>query len=191
MMGLNGFSRLVLRLANRLAGKEREDWVLAMAVETDAAERHSTRWALGCLYAAAKDRLARDRWFVALIIALPALAIVLAVASAMMIFIGARALDVSGMAGIPIMLLAPVPAAWLLGRMRPGYSVVVVGTAAFLVHQATPLIAMWALFGTLPPFWSPNMIYYNIPAYGGLLISWLVWVAATWWGAHTPQSSVA
>lgn len=161
-----------------------------MAAETDAADSHGVRWALGCLCAAAKDRFARDGWFIAAIIVMPALAIVLAVTCAMMIFMGARTIGVSGIAGIPVMLLAPVPVAWLLGRMRPGYSPIAIGTIAFAVRQAALLIAMWTLFGHLPRFWSPNMVYYNMSMYTGLLVSWFVWVVATWWGSSTSRTSV-
>jgi hypothetical protein len=191
MSGLNKVARIVLRLANWIAGSDRENWILAMAAETEAADHHGTEWALGCLRAAAKDRVARDRWFVAAIVALPALAMLLTVTSIFVIFLAARAFQIPDLAIIPVMLFAPLPAAWLLGRMRPEYSAVVVGTTAFVVHQAGPLLTMWALFGRLAPFWSPNMVYYNMPAPAGLLASWLVWMAATWWGASTRRTTVA
>jgi hypothetical protein len=191
MSGLNGFARLALRLANRIAGPDRQDWLLAMAAETDAADRHGTAWALGCLYAAWKDRLARDRWFVAALLALPSVTALLVFPLGVIGAVGARSIGIPVLAAVPLMLLGPLPVAWLLGRMRPDHSIVLVGTLAFVVHQAVPLITMWALFGTLPPFWSPNMIYYNMPSYIGLIASWLVWIAGSWWGASARRSSIA
>ena len=190
MSGLNEFACLVLRLAHWTAGPDRRDWVLAMAAETDAADRHGPRWALGCLYASAKDRLVRDRWFIAAVAILPALALVLSVASGFVVFVGTRSFGIPSLAAVPLMLLAPLPVAWLLGRMRPNYPPIIVGTLGFVVHQAVPLIAMWAMFGTLPPFWSPNMIYYNMPAYVGLMASWLAWMGVAWWGALTRRASL-
>lgn len=189
MNGLNGFARLLLRLANWIAGPDREEWTLAMAVEADAANRHGTQWALGCLLAAGKDRLAREWWFVASMVMLPVLAMILSIASAGVVFVGARALGISGMAGIPLMLFGPLPAAWVLGRMRPNRASALIGTTAFVIHQAFPMILMWAMFGSKPHFWYPNMVYYNMPAYAGLFISWLVWVAGTWWGASGGKRS--
>lgn len=189
MNGLNGLARLFLRLANWLAGPDRAEWVLAMAVEADAADRHGTRWALGCLLAAGKDRVTRDWRFLAAIVMLPILTMVLGIASTFAVFIGAQALGTSGMAAIPLMLLEALPAAWLLGRMRPNHSSVLIGTIAFVIHQAVPLILMWAVFGIILRIWSAGMIYYNMPAYLGLPMSWLVWIAGTWWGASMQKRS--
>ncbi len=191
MNGLNGPARLLLRLANWIAGPDREEWVLAMAVEADAADGHGTRWALGCLFAAGRDRLARDWQFVAAIVMLPVLTMVLGIASTLIIFIGAQALETSAMVAIPLMLFGPLPAAWLLGKMRPDRSSVVVGTIAFMIHQALPFLLMWAVFGSMLRFWSADTVYYNMPAYAGLPMSWLVWIVGTWWGASMQKRSVA
>lgn len=190
MNGLNGPARLLLRLANWIAGPDREEWVLAMAVEADAADGHGTRWALGCLFAAGKDRLARDWRFVAAIVMLPILTMVLGIASAFVIFIGAQALKSSVVAEIPLMLLEALPAAWVLGRMRPDRSPVLIGTIAFLIYLAVPLVLMWAVFGIMISIWSADAVYYNLPAYAGLPMSWLVWIVGTWWGASIQKRSV-
>lgn len=185
MNGLNGFTRSILMLADRIAGPKRGEWLAAMAAETEAAGRHGTEWALGCLVAALRDRFARDRWFWAALVGLPALALILAVALSLAIAIGARALGISMLVAVPVMLLGPLPAAWLLGRMRPAYSPSLVGTLGFLVHQSVPLLGMWALTGTPPHgLWSPNVTYYNMPAMAGLFAGWLVWIGGVWWGGR-------
>ncbi|MDP1028670.1 hypothetical protein Q5H91_15725 [Sphingomonas sp. KR1UV-12] len=191
MSGLNGLARLILRLANWIAGRDREEWVLAMVAETDAAGGHGPAWALGCLYAAAKDRMARDLWFVAALFALPVFAIVLSFSVGAAILVGARTIGISDMAVIPLMFSGSLVAGLMLGRMRPAYPPIAVGTVAFVVHQAIPLLLMWAAFGRLMPFWSPNMTIYNLPAPTGLLVSWLIWVAATWWGGGTRRGAIA
>lgn len=183
MSGLNGVSRLILRLANRIAGPERREWVLAMAAEVDAADERGVGWALGCLGATLKDRIVRDRWFVLALAALPPLALIVLVPLAMVVDIVARRLGLPVLSLVPLMLLGPLPVAWLLGRMRPTHPPLLVGTLAFLVHQSVPLIAMWWMTGKPPvDFWSPNVTYYMLPAYAGLLLSWSGWIAATWAG---------
>ena len=185
MNGLNGFTRSILLLADRIAGPERREWIAAMAAETEAAGRHGAGWALGCLAAALRDRLERDGWFWLALAGLPGLSLVLAVALTLAAVIGARALGISMLATVPLMLLGPLPAAWLLGRMRPRYAPLLIGTLAFLVHQIVPLLGMWALTGTPPHwFWSPNVTYYNMPATTGIFMSWLTWVGGVWWGGR-------
>lgn len=186
MNGLNGFTRSILLLAAKVAGPQRREWVAAMAAETEAAGGQGTGWALGCLVAALRDRFARDGWFWLALAGLPGLALVLAVALSLVIAIGARALGISILVAVPVMLLGPLPVAWLLGRMRPHYSALLVGTLGFLVHQIVPLLGMWALTGTPPQhwFWSPNLTYYNMPAVVGLFASWLVWVGGVWWSSR-------
>jgi hypothetical protein len=188
---MSGFARLVLRLANWIAGADREEWVLAMAAETDAAGGHGALWALGCLYAAARDRLERDWGFIAALFALPALALVLSLAMCVAAFVGVRAAGIPDLAAIPVMFAGDLVAAWLLGRMRPAYSPIAVGTFAFIVHLAMPMTLMWVAFGKLMPLGSPNMTYYNMPSPIGLVVSWLIWVAATRWGGATKRTAAA
>jgi hypothetical protein len=183
MKGASKVSRIVLRVARRIAGAERRDWITAMEAETDAAGRHATQWALGCLYAAARDRLIRDSMFLIALLTLPVLALLIAVPLSLFAAVSAHRLGVPTLAIVPILLLGPLPAAWLLGRLRPSYSPVAVGTLGFLLHQAVPTIAMWSMTGRLPNFVAPNVTYYNMPASAGLAASWIVWVGATWWGA--------
>lgn len=186
MSGLNSVTRLILRLANRIAGPERREWVLAMAAEVDAADEHGVGWALGCLGAAVKDRTVRDRRFFLALATLPALVLVLLVPLSMIVDIVARKLGLPRLSLVPLMLLGPLPVAWLLGRLRPTYSPLLVGTLAFLVHQSVPLIAMWRLTGKPPvDFWSPNVTYYMLPASAGLFLSWLGWVGAAGLGGVT------
>lgn len=191
MSGLNGFSCFVLRLANLIAGPDRQDWVMAMAAETHAAGPRGNQWALGGLYAATKDRMIRDALFLAALIMLPAFALVLVIALTFVIFLGTLTLGVPDFIAVPLTLLGPLPVAWLLGMMRPKYPPLLVGTIAFFLHQAVPAITMWAFFGNLPSIGSPSMPYFDIPGCVGLLASWLIWVGATWRGGDTRKKSFA
>jgi hypothetical protein len=50
---------------------------------------------------------------------------------------------------------------------------------------------MWQLTGKPPvDFWSPNVTYYMLPAYVGLLLSWSVWVGAAWWGSVSKRTAL-
>lgn len=60
MSGLNIWTRMVLRLANWIAGEKSSEWCAAMAAETDAAGSQGMGWALGCVAAALKMRLQTD-----------------------------------------------------------------------------------------------------------------------------------
>lgn len=157
-----------------------------MAAETEAAEDHQIDWALGCLWAALADRGVRDRWFLMSLMVLPAVAFLLVALASLLVSMTAYKFGVRIHALIPIMLIGPLPCAWLLGKIRPAVSPTLVGTTAFLVHQSTPLLAMWMLFGIAPvSFWAANLSYYNMPPLVGLLASWFVWVAGTWWGTRS------
>lgn len=189
MSGLNGVTWSILRLANWLSGRERREWLAAMAAETEAAGRQSLAWALGCLGAVIKDRLVADRWFLLALAVAPAVAFVVLVVLFLFVAAAARALGLPDAVTAPVMLVGPLPVAWLLGRMRPSYSSVLIGTLGFLAHQAFPLTAMWLLTG-VPPivFWTPNATLYNLPPIAGLLASWLVWIIGVGRGARASRT---
>jgi hypothetical protein len=169
---------ILLRFARWVAGRERAEWMDAMAAETEAADGNRLYWAAGCLWAAAVDRMARDRLFVAGMIAIPAVSFVIVLTLGFLLALGGRKFGWSPGVLVPVMLFGPLPFAWLLGKLRPSSSAPLVGTAGFLVHQSVPLLAMWILFGISPTsFWAVNLTYYNLPPVAGLTASWLVWVA--------------
>ncbi len=74
MSGLNPLTRTLLRLANWIAGEPQANWSAAMAAETDAAGSHGLSWALGCVGAALRMRLATDWKRIALLLAFPIVA---------------------------------------------------------------------------------------------------------------------
>ena len=74
MSGLNPVTRTLLRLANWIAGEPQSNWSAAMAAETDAAGSQGLPWALGCVGAALKMRLATDWKRIAMLLALPIVA---------------------------------------------------------------------------------------------------------------------
>ena len=170
--------RLLLHFARWVAGRERADWIDAMAAETEAAEGNRIGWAAGCVWAAVADRMIRDRRFLVGLMALPAASFVIVLALGFLLALGGRKFGWSpGVLG-PVMLFGPLPFAWVLGRLRPSASAPLVGTAAFLIHQSVPLLAMWIFLGIAPTsFWAVNVTYYNLPPLAGLTASWVIWVA--------------
>ncbi len=188
MSGLSLFARLLLRLANWIAGPERQEWVLAMASETDAAGRHGTRWAFGCLRAALRDRLTRDGRFYAALALMPAAAFVSLFLSMGIIMLLDRIGGVSTAIALPVMILTPLPFAALLGRMRPHYAPLVVGSLSFLAFEAGPMTVMAVMSGRMPTPWSPNLTVYNLPAWAGLTLAYAVWIVATALGGRTRRA---
>lgn len=170
--------RLLLRFARWVAGRERADWIDAMAAETEAAEGNRTGWAAGCLWAAVADRMVRDRRFLMGLIALPAASFVIVLTLGFLLSLGGRKFGWSPGVLVPVMLFGPLPFAWLLGKLRRSASAPLVGTAGFLIHQSVPLLAMWIFFGIAPiSFWAVNLTYSNLPRVAGLTASWVIWVA--------------
>jgi hypothetical protein len=130
--------------------------------------------------------MARDWRFLASLIALPAASFVIVLILAFLLAMGGVKFGWSPRVLVPVMLFGPLPFAWLLGNLRPSASASLVGTAAFLVHQSMPLLAMWILLGIAPTsFWAANLTYYNLPPLAGFTASWLVWVGGAWLGHRT------
>ncbi len=74
MSGLNPVTRTLLRFANWIAGEPQANWSAAMAGETDAAGSQGLSWALGCVGAALRMRLATDWKRIAILIVVPVVA---------------------------------------------------------------------------------------------------------------------
>jgi len=145
-------SKAAILLARRIAGKEREEWVRAMAGEWDALDRGKTRWALGCLAAAVTDRLGREwRFLAAMLAAVPAAFI----CNGVLMTLVAPALRESGAPTIVWMaayLLNPVAIPLALGALYPSRAgwVAILTAAAFLFM---PMVASVVFTGVSPFEW--------------------------------------
>jgi len=120
MTGSYLISKSAILLARRIAGRERDEWVRAMAAEWDALEHGKAWWALGCLGAAIGDRLKRE-WRPATL-AVGVMPLIVAWSGLAMIQI-APVLREAGatppVAWIVAYLLNPLPIAALLGYLIP------------------------------------------------------------------------
>jgi hypothetical protein len=173
--------RIALGLARVIAGPERRRWLDALEAELDHLATRRIDWALGSLVAAVKDRARRDWTFGLALGMLPGFAVV---ATALFTAVSAVAHNV---AGLPVMLaylaqiLAPLPFAWLLGRVRPAWPALWVGVLGFVAYQALPYITWRVLIGSgVWFFWGPTLFPLGVPV--SLVLP--VWLLGTWWGAR-------
>ena len=174
-------ARWMIRLAHRIAGPGREEWVAAMAAETEAGGGNG--WALGCLAAATKDRVARDWKFLFALGLVPALTIasipVMTIATVAL----SRTTGLGQLQLMPVLALAPLPFAVLLGAMRPAKPWLL-GVLAFVIYQAIPAIGFRILFGTYVYVrWEANLSYYDLYPPFGLAVTFAAWLAGCYWGA--------
>lgn len=172
--------RIALRLARFIAGPERSRWLDAMEAELDHLPARRLDWALGSLVAAVKDRFARDWPFGLALGVLPGFAVVAALLLSAVTFVALKA------AGLPVVpaylaqILAPLPFAYLLGRVRPVWPALWVGAAGFLAYQALPFIAWRLMIGSgVWFFWGPTLFPLGLP----VPLALPVWLAGAWWGA--------
>ena len=180
--------RLLLRIARWFAGAERAEWTDAMQAEAQAAGAGSTGWALGCVLASARDRLARDWWVFPAIVLLPIVAFVW---KSLVFFSTASLLEhqeIPALMAVACWILAPFPLALLFMRWRNGKSAYVVLAISFLAIESFPLLMFWEM-GVPPSAWfGPNVHSYkadpdiamSVPA--GMALDFLVWLAAAWLG---------
>jgi hypothetical protein len=173
--------RIALGLARFVAGPERRAWLDAMEAELDHLPARRLDWALGSLVAAVKDRAGRDWPFGLALGVLPGFAFV-----ATIVVAGFSSL-VLATAGLPVasayvaLALAPLPFAYALGRIRPAWPALWVGTTGFLAYQALPFVAWRVLFGDgWWFFWGTTLWPFGVPV--PLVLP--VWLLGAWWGAR-------
>lgn len=170
-------SKAAILLARRIGGAERDEWVRAMAAEWDALERGKSAWALGCLGAALRDRLWRERRFLAaIIVAIPA---TLAWSSGFMTAVAPvlRDHDAATILWIAAYLINPVVIPFALGLLYPRRATAI-GFVAGLAWVFTPFLISMAI-STLPP---TELLRLVLRDFGSSLVMHPVALAA-WTGA--------
>jgi hypothetical protein len=175
---MNFFSRALFRFARFVAGRDRSEWMDAMAGEAGAIEGDSSSWALGCVWAAMKERLRAERWFLGAITGLPVAAIVLQQLLFFPIFFGSQALGLPAETFVWIFLCLGFPLGFILGRrMRPGRAL----AAAFLCGAMLAwlnVVFFWILFGQGPEIWfKGNAHVYDMTPILGWSVNTILWVA--------------
>jgi hypothetical protein len=187
---MTAMSRLLLRVARWIAGKERADWVDGMASEAALSGRKSTAWAAGCLWAAVQDRLRRDWWFPLAILVLPACALIW---RAKVFFWTNPVLanhSVPTWIPVAIWILSPFPLVFLFAHWRSGRSALVALAISFVLVEIGPILLMWLILGVPPTSWvGPNVNWYKadpnivIKAVPGIALDLAVWMMAAWLGS--------
>jgi hypothetical protein len=190
---MNAFTRAAFAISRCIAGRDRADWLDAMAAEAESISGDSTAWALGCLWAAAKDRLARDWWF--------AVAILLA-ASLAFLWKGAVFFSTSSLLtehrmapwfAVMLWILSPLPIACLFAQIRQGRSLYLALAFLFLTVEFGPLLVLWIVSGMSPlAFFSGEQVNWykadpnvRIGPPTGITLDALVWLAGAWLGSFT------
>lgn len=187
-------SLLLLRVARWIAGTERAEWIEAMQAEAVSIRGDSTAWAVGCVWAAFRDRVVRERRF-----------------------LGAALLVVIGPMLLEMLLLYPEGWAWrqpwlhqhpiaewmfqhsgvlnylpfmfLLGRTRPGRTAYVAAVIAFPIALFLPLVIFWMKFGTSPlAFFGPGATLYMFTPAVGLAAALVVSLGGVWLGSRAGRA---
>jgi hypothetical protein len=187
---MTGTSRFLLRVARWIGGSARAEWVDAMEAEAGSMMGNSASWAVGCVWASMKDRFARDWWFVAAILLLPACALYL---KATVFFWTSELLvhsRISPLLAVATWVLSYFPLPFLLAQWRPGRPAYVATVIGFLVVELFPIVLMWVKFGVSPLIWlGPNSNWYKadpnvrIGPAPGLALDLFVWLSAAWLGS--------
>lgn len=175
----------LLRLVRWIASPDRAEWAEAMAAEAEASGAGSTSWALGCVGATLRDRLARERKFLLSILLLPIAALFF---SLMLFFAIAWLWHNAGLPGLAfsaILASAPLPSAYYLGTIRSRRSALLAAPICFLLYQSIPLIIFWIQFGMSPLSWlSPDTTVYKMSPLPGYALGLSVWLVGAWWGSR-------
>lgn len=172
--------RIALKLARFIAGSSRSHWLDAMESELDHLSARRIDWALGSLVAAVKDRVGRDWPFGLALGILPGFAFVATILVAGLSSLALAAAELPVALAYVILALAPLPFAYLLGRFRPAWPALWVGTTGFLAYQALPFVAWRVLVGDgMWFFWGTTLWPFGVPV--PLVLP--TWLAGAWWGA--------
>jgi hypothetical protein len=174
--------RIAIGLARIVAGPERRRWLEAMESELAHLQERRLDWALGSLVAAVKDRFARDWTFGLALGLLPGFAVV---AGLVFTAVSVPLLKLAGLVPWPALfvpqVLAPLPFAYLLGRVRPRWPALRVGAIGFLAQQGLPYVAWRVLIGDgMFFFWGPTLWPLGVP----VPLTLMTWLAGAWWGAR-------
>jgi hypothetical protein len=187
-------SRFLLQTARWIAGPKRREWIDAMEAETATLETNPTLWALGCIGASLKDRLARDSWFVLAIIFLP-LSVLL---WKTLVMDSTSWLLVNNWLGawvtIGLWIFSPFPIALLFGRDRKGTSAYVALVVGFVIAECILPIMMRIGFGIpLLTWFGADTNWYKAGASAaigpaiGITCDFIVWMMGAWVGMRLGQ----
>ena len=188
---MNAFSRFLFAIARTIGGLERREWIAAMETEAASIKGDQTDWAMGCIWASIKDRLARDWWFIVAIILAPPFLFFWKVA----IFFSTNSLLAEGRIApwfaVTLWILSPFPIACLFGQIRRGLSLYLTLTVLFALAELGPLLLMWIEFGLSPTaFFSATHVYWykadpsvRVGPLIGVTLDLLVWLAGAWFGS--------
>jgi hypothetical protein len=187
---MSPIAQLLLRFARWVAGAERADWISAMEAEASTLGRQDAGWAFGCATAALRDRLWRERTSFFLMVLAP----IGATLFCLLLFFPLSRLFLAGWLSSltisTVMLLAPLPFAWVLGRMRPN-AALATATTSFVIFAMIPGFVHWIQFGASPLiFFAANAEWNGMPAYIGIPCNLLVWlvgasIGSRWQRANT------
>jgi hypothetical protein len=194
---MTGPTRFLLRIARWIAGRRRSDWVDAMEAEAASAGNGSTAWALGCVWAAAKDRFARNAWVLVAVLILAACAMYW---KTKLFFATSDLLvhqRISPWFAIALWIASPLPIAFLLGLLRPRRSTYLMVAAIYLVIEFAPLLLLWVGAGISPlEFFSARQVNWYKADPGarvgpavGLTCDLVVWLAGAWLGMHSRRAA--
>jgi hypothetical protein len=189
-------SRFLMGIARAIAGRARIEWLDAMEAEVRSADLGSTTWAIGCVWAALKDRMIRDRWFFGAVLLLSACDYYWKTA----VFFSTSSLLVKGW--IPdwltmaLWIVSPFPIAFFFGRMRQGPSAYAALAISLALAEFTPFLIAWLKFGISPLVWfDPHSNWYKagdnlaMAPVPGLACDILVWIGAAWLGSHSVRKA--
>jgi hypothetical protein len=189
MNRLSPAERAVMWLARLIAGRERHYWLDAMETELVHLPSRRIDWALGSLVAAMKDRAGREWKFAFALLGLSGVAVITAGLSAVPASILAGLTGTTTLQWVPLAVLAPLPFAYLLGRIRPTWSPLWLGTTAFLAYQIAPVVVWRVMVGDgMSLLWGPNLWSWGVPYPFQVPILLLVWLTGTWWGAKAARN---
>lgn len=189
---MTALSRFLLRLARWIAGPSRAEWIDAMESEAASTGDNSGAWAAGCLWASIKDRLRRERRFIAAVLLFPFCILAVATLIFLPVVKLCQLLGLPGWSFIVVNLVLPLPFAFALGRLRPGRPTYLALPVSFFLCEMAPLALMWVEFGSSPlSFFGPKGHWYNMSPALGLSCAFAVWLAGAWLGSRSARRRAA
>jgi hypothetical protein len=182
---MTGTARFLLRLARSVAGRDRTEWIDAMAAEAESAGVESTSWAVGCFWAAVKDRIAREWRLAAAILLLPvAVSALELVLFFPVIFLG-RYAGLPNWTFVAVFLIVQIPFGFLLGRSKPLRRALIAAALSSLVLDVIGVVSFWIEFGQGPQIWfEKGSQVYNVTPILGWACSLSMWLAGAWFGSR-------
>lgn len=157
----------------------------AMAEEAETLGAADLGWAFGCLWAIGKDRIWRERTTLALIVAVP----VVAMGLQFLFFFPEAWLLHHGLLPNWVLYVTaiakPLPLVWLLGRWC-SHIAVPAAALSFIISAFLPGVIFWAQFGASPLiFFSNGATLYGMPVALGLCVMLVFWLGAAKLGSQS------